>query len=247
MRNWRKRLGTVGIAVLALVALSSVVDVGLAFAQGGPKHIFNVVGDNGDPITSGRCRFLTAGTNTNLTLYTTRTLATTKTNPVTVDTTTGTCEAYLPDATDTIDVIVYVDGGSYKGSGVRADAVSRTSRKNLVVSHAGLKRLAVPFSLTASASTTSSTYTLPAGARVTHAIVETTSLVAASTANIALAGIQGSLCSATSTAAVGFAACNLDGNAGTVVSANAAVTYNTQAHDSAGFAHVFYVLAGNEP
>src|SRR3990167_210072 len=247
MRNLRKRLGMVGIAFLALVALSGVVDVGVARAQGGAEHQFSITGDDGSVIPSGRCRFLTAGANTNLTLYTTRSLATTKTNPVTIDTTTGVCKAFLPLGTDTIDVIVYVDGGSFKGSDRRADAVSRTSRKNIVVSHSALKHLAVPFSATASTSTTTTTYTLPPGARAQAAIIETTTAVAASGINVNLAGTQGGLCSDASTAVVGFAACNLDGSSGNVLTANAAVTLHNQNHPSEGLAHIWYVLAANEP
>ena len=69
--------------------------------------------------------------------------------------------------------------------------------------------------------------------------------VAASDINVGLASVQGLACANTSTAASGFAGCNLNGLGGSTLTADAAVIYNTQAHDVAGFASVFYLLAGD--
>ena len=255
MKRFRGGIGRVIVGLFALVAvgLLGVDHIGLspdpAYAQGGPRHHFSIIGTDGQPITSGRCRFLTAGTNTNLTIYTNRTLATTTTNPATIDTTSGACEAFLPDATDTIDVIVYVDGGSYKGAVHRADAVSRTSIKKIVVAGSGgTKHLAVAFPA-ASASRQTSTVTLPRGALVTRVVAETTTAVAASTINLssadaAVTSSDNRLCDAVSTAAVGFAFCSP--SQFLVADASAAFTIHNTSHETGGFFHVYYHLAGNE-
>ena len=256
MKRFRGGIGRVIVGLFALVMLGALgVDhIGLspdpAYAQGGPRHHFSIIGTDGQPITNGRCRFLTAGTNTNLTIYTNRTLATTTTNPATIDTTSGACEAFLPDATDTIDVIVYVDGGSYKGAVHRADAMSRTSIKKIVVAGSGgLKHIAIPFPA-ASASAQSSTLTLPRGALITRVLAETTTAVATSTTNLTSADsgagtFSGRLCNAVTTGAVGFADC-APATLLMADSSSALRVHNTN-HETGGFFHVYYVLPGNEP
>lgn len=238
-----KRLGMVMLLALAVLAVS--VAPALATAV---NYKLNVMGDNQLPVTNATCRVNTAGANTLFTIYTTQTLATAAANPLAVDTTTGTCSFWIDDSTTAVDIIISVPTGPYKGAHARVDNVTRTGQKTVLLNRSSaLKKLSVRFSATASTSTTTATETLPAGARVLAAILETTAAVAASTFNVNVAGVQGSLCSAVTTAAVGFAACNMDGNAGSVVTASSAITYHNQNHASAGFAHVFYLEPANEP
>ena len=221
-------------------------------------------GDNLEAITSGRCLVLTAGANTLAgSIFTTNALTTAATNPVAMSSTTGVCEWFSATATTPFDVILVVDSGPYKGTRIRVDNVTNTGQHLVKVrrSH-GLKVLMIPYPSAASATATTDTRTLPAGALVSRVVLMTTTAVAGS--SIALGqganGAEANLCngrapdtrealSESSTAAVGFSQCSSTPpgvpRQAFLAAANGAVRITNQNHASAGFAFVFYHESGN--
>lgn len=236
------RFWTAILAALLLVAAAPLS----AEAQTYVKYWLEIVGDdspNNTPLTVATCRVLTAGGQLLPTIYTTDALSTAASNPLSPISGTARCEWY--GTATSYDVVVVVPSGAWKGSVARINGVTRTGQKRVIVTRSsGLKQLVIAFTATASTATTTKSETIPAGARVESAILETTTAVAASTFNVNIAGVNGSVCSAITTAAVGFASCTLDGNASNVVSAAAAVTVHNQNHASAGFVNIWYRSAG---
>ena len=245
---------------LGLLGLLVLAGVGPASAQTG-RFWLQAIGDNNEAITSGRCLVFTNNANTLATIYTTVALSTTASNPLTVSTANGVCEWFMPTSTTTVDVIMVVDGGAYKGHRIRVDDVTRTGQHTVRVNRAsGLKVLAVPFTATASADVQTTTYTLPAGAAVERVTVQTTTAVtgafpfAGLSTGIAV-GLAGhsaaALCSDARTNQIGLVNCPNTAQTlpYTALSATAttAVTYHNQNHATAGFAWVFYTEAGPVP
>ncbi len=231
-------------ALTALLALTLVQPLA-AGAQAPVRYWLQVVGDDGTAITSGYCRPLNAGLNTEPTIYTSATLGTAKSIPITINAVSGECEWYQTRGR-TYDVLVYVTGGKYKGSVGRLLGFTGVDRA--VVSQSATLELVVPFPATASASyqTASETFSL-GGLLIQDVIVETKTAVAGSTFLVSYAGaLDGRLCASVPTDVVGFADCNptrLMLHAGSAL----AVTWNNQNHASAGYIHVFGKPVGNMP
>lgn len=209
----------------------------------------DIRGDTDEVIVDGRCRILTAGAQTDATIYTTGTLATAATNPLTIDSSAGTCTWYAPSTTTSFDAIVAVTAGPFKGSVQRVDNVTRAGQKKVVVSRSlGLKAYMVTIPVNATANTISSGITLPAGTMLTHATLETTTAVAASRTLIGFAagghGYVGSICDG-SAAVVGVIDCELP-RALVVVAST--IAYSTQGHGSGGYATIYALPSAlNEP
>lgn len=232
-------------AVLILLTALALVPLSAAHAQDLDRvsYSLGVVGNNGEPITAGRCRVMTAGTNTNATIYSDPGLVTAATNPLTINTTNGSCIWFATGSVTSFDVLVLVDGGSYKGSRLRAQAVTRQGPKRVEVARASAERiLAVPFSRSISSAATTTTYTIPKGALIKDVLIETTTGIAASTMNVgsgASSPLHANLCGAKTTATTGgFVDC---APTSLLMAASTALVYNTQDHDVAGYIWVRYI------
>lgn len=199
-------------------------------------------GDNDAVLTSGRCRILNAGLQTDATIYTDGTLGTAATNPLTLNTTTGQCEFYMSGSVTAVDVEVWITDGTYKGSLSRIYNFGRQSTKKVLFGRGHvMKSITVPMPASASSATVSSGITLPVGALVTHAVVETTTAGTSSTALVGFSpGAINAICSGASTAAIGVVDCNP--TKFLVTSGNNTIAYTSQGHASAGYITVVYQL-----
>ncbi len=233
------------VAALAVLALTLVLplDVG---AQGNPRYWLQVVGDDGSVVTSGYCRPVNAGLATEPTVYTTATLGTAKSIPISISATTGECEWYAT-AGQTYDVLVSVTGGEHKGASTRLLSFTGVGRAVVSKGHAD-KMLLVPFSASATAATRTSAFTVNPGFLIKDVVVETKTAVAASTILVGLTGANTIriLCNAIATWTVGSQDClttSLLLHAGSALS----VTYSTQGHATAGYLYLFGQAAANAP
>lgn len=231
-------------ALASLLALTFVLplDVG---AQANPRYWLQVRGDDGSVITSGYCRPLNEGLNTEPTIYTTSTLGTTKSIPITINSTNGECEWYSTRGL-TYDVMVYVTAGNYKGAVIRLDAFTGVGVAIAGRSH-GTTHLVVPFSATGSTSTQTASETVNGGMLIQDVIVETKTAVAGSNFLVGLATYSNTeFCNAVSTGSVGFVDCNptrfMLHSSGAL-----AIVFHNQNHASAGYIHVYGKSAGNTP
>lgn len=244
------------LLVLALMAgVLPFDDIGQAEAQQFQRFQLQIVGDdqpNPTPITSGRCRVLNAGLQTDATIYTTGSLATAATNPLTIDTSNGTCEWFAATTPTSYDVLIFVTDGPWKGAVVRVDNVTRTGRKNVTVSRSSsMKMLVLTIPVGATAATVTGA-TIPKGSLVTHTILETTTAVASAVTLVgfdpaAAFGNLSQLCGAAdgTMAVVGFINC---APTALFLTAQGTLAYSTQAHASAGYAYVYYLGPhANEP
>lgn len=233
-------------ALAALLALTLLVPPPEVGAQANPRYWLQVVGDDGTTVTTGYCRVLNAGLNTEPTIYSESTLTTTRAIPISIGAT-GECDWYQTRGL-TYDVIVYVTGGNYKGSVARVDAFTGVARVVVGRSH-GTKVLVTPFSGAASVATQTASETFPRGALIREVIVETKTAVAGSTMVVGVATHAiDRLCltSVGATQTVGFTDC-----APTQLmlhaSAGLALIYSKQGHATAGYIHTYYRSSGNEP
>jgi hypothetical protein len=155
----KKSLSVLSLTLLLLLALAAP-----AHAQGG-KFWLSAIGDNAEAITNCRVYVLTAGTLTLPTIYTTASLATAASNPLTCDSASGVAEWFSTTATTAFDAIIAVDSGAYKGAYTRVDNVRRDGQHTVRMSRPSpMKRLYIPGPTSASATVTTDTRTLPAGA-----------------------------------------------------------------------------------
>ena len=199
----------------------------------------------------GRCRILTAGTfNTDAVVYTDQNQTTRSTTltvagyaPTIALDSSGSCKWYAPTGTDSFDVIVYIDSGTYAGLRARVDGVTRQSLKQARFTRAYPYRVkSIPF--TQNTNTQTSTVQLPAGAVVTAAVVEVTTAATGSVSFGAASPLSlTSFCNAVGTTTAGFAICSmaLSVNVG---SAAVALQYQTSNTAVSGFLSVFYVTQG---
>lgn len=233
-----KRYGKVMLLAMAVLAFGVLP----ASAQQ-PSYAVDVMGDNDLPVTTATCRVNNSGLNTLATIYTSNTLATAAANPLAVDTTTGRCRFFMDNASTTaVNVIISVASGPYKGAHT-STSVTRTGQKMVRLNRSSpVKKLVVPFAATASAATTTSSQTLPAGARVISAVLETTTAPADATAtfNVNVATGAGSICANVPSGVVGFQDCQINGPMTAALPTAGAVTYHNQNHAPAGFVHIFY-------
>lgn len=258
-----------GILTLAFIAFGLSV---APTAEAQAKFWLQVVGDDtsNSPITSAYCRVKTAGAATEPTIYTTAALATAATNPISVNTTSGECEWYLDTSTTSVDVDIYVTAGRYKGAVRRILALTRSSDHRVVVAiPSALKTLVVPFTGTSSVGTTSATQTLPGGALVKDVMLETVTVVASSTMDVGIAGLDklaasagpvggGFYCQRHSTATAQTVNCALPAPTianqalptGNIIPVSAgaagkAITWTSQGHSGTkGYIYVHYLHAG---
>ncbi|MBI4060140.1 MAG: hypothetical protein HY403_01790 [Elusimicrobia bacterium] len=236
MRRWCAALTT-------LLALALVLPAAVA-AQSNPRYWLQVVGDDDSVITSGYCRPLTAGTNTEPTVYTTATLATAKSVPISINTTTGECEWYQTRG-QTYDVMVYVTAGTYRGTQMRVKNFTGVG-KAVAPAGGAMKVMVVPFSATASLTTTQASESVPAGALIKDILIETKTPVSASRINVGLlrpGQEYDNLCARISTATVGFANCSVTTY---LTPENLTITHNNENHASAGYLYVYYLRGGND-
>lgn len=242
-----RSLRTLGTLALAGVLLLMAVPVS---AQTERRFWLAAKGDNGTTITDGFCRVVNAGLNTQPTIYSDRTLATTATNPITLDATSGECSWYLDGATTAVDVIMAVTAGAYKGARIRVDNVRRDNAKTVMVGRSQSEKVAMIALPAAAAGTiTATSYTVPAGALIKDAVVEVTTAVAASNLRVGsldVGAYAGSirLCSSVSTAAVGFVNC---APSALLHAASNAISINNDNHAVSGYVYIFYKELGNEP
>lgn len=230
-------------AFAALLALTLLLPLE-AGAQANPRYWLQVVGDDGTVVTSGYCRPLNAGLNTEPTIYTTDSLATAKSIPITINATTGECDWYQTRGR-TYDVMVYVTGGNYKGSVVRMDTFTGVGKAVVSRSH-GAKVLVTPFATSPLGHTTASER-IPAGAFVYEVVVETKTAVTGSLFNVGLVSeAWNALCASISTGTVTWQDC-LPTRRWVHTAAGLAITYNNQNHASAGYIHTYFKTQGNEP
>lgn len=230
-------LATMSLSPLGIDLLGASPAVAQSQSQ---RFWLQAQGDNGSSLTSGRCRILNAGLQTDATIYTDGTLGTAATNPLTLNTTTGQCEFYMSGSA--VDVEVWITDGTYKGSLARIYNFGRTSTKNVLFGRGHvMKSITVPMPASASSATVSSGITLPVGAMVTHAVVETTTAGTSSTALVGFSpGAINAICSGASTAAIGVVDCNP--TKFLVTSGNNTIAYTPQGHASAGYITVVYHL-----
>ena len=233
------------IGLVALLAVASQAE-----AQATRAFRVQAVGDDGTALTSGKCVVKDAGLQTDATIYADGQLASTTTNPVTLDTSSGDCVWYMPTTTTSVDVIIGITGGPYQGRIVRVDNVRRDSAKQVVVSRStGILAYLVTVPASASASSTDTGIVLPAGSMVTHATYQavTTSASAGIHVGFASGGHGGiaSICSAASGSSVGVVDCN---PTKFLVSTQSNLAFTNQGHTAGGYA-VVYVLpsALNQP
>ena len=251
-----RMLKALGI-IAALDALLAVPGVAKAqVTEPGQGYAFQVQArgesDVYEVITTGRCRILTAGTfNTDATVYTDGNLSTAATTltaagfaPTIALDATGTCKWFMPTGTNSADVIVYIDSGSYAGLRSRIDGVTRTGLKQaLFTRNSAYRMLSIPFRQ--NTSTITSTTKVPAGAVVQAASVEVTTAVGAATVNFGAATplTPTSFCSAASAASAGFVLCST--TLSTMVGSTAlALQYSTTASAVTGFLNIFYLITG---
>ena len=234
--------------VALLLAGGLLTDLGVAEAQA--RFQVQAVGDNGEALTSGRCRVLNAGLQTDATIYTAGDLGTAATNPLTLDTTLGTCSWFGVSGTDTYDVIMWTTSGPYQGKVVRVDAVTRQSIKRVPFSRAiGMLAYVVAIPASANAATVSSGITLPAGTMLAYATLET--VTAGTSGAKTLIGFMptghgaiNSICNGTADA-VATVDCQLTPG---IMNNSGVLAYSTQGHSNGGYG-VIYVLPGalNQP
>lgn len=244
--------------VLALLTALMIVP-GLAQAQvttvdGSRSFVIQARGESDvyEVVNQGRCRVLTTGTfNTDATIYTDSaqtTLATTLTvagySPTIALDTQGQCKFYAPTSVQTVDVIIYIDAGTYAGMRTRVDGLTRQSLKQAVFVRSYPYRVK-SISFTQNTITQTSSIQLPAGAVATAAVVEVTTAAAGSTVSFGAAAPLAvtSFCNAQTTATAGFFVCGT-GLSGNVGSSAIALTYQTTNNAIAGFLSVFYVSSG---
>ena len=216
-------------------------------ADAAQRYFLSVVNEQGDSGVGavGRCRVLTTGTTTDSTIYTTSTLATAATNPLSLGAD-GECSWWGATST-TYDVIVVIDSGTYKGSRVHVPSVTATTaRKVLVTRSSAEKVLMIPYSGTASAATETDTRTVPAGAVVTRVVVETQVGAAGAAMHIGHSriGVAG-YCSAISVQtndSYSYCAATAPTMANGLIHASTAfaVQNTTQGHVSSGYLWLFY-------
>mgnify|MGYP001570931306 FL=1 len=246
------------IGLLALL-VSLITFPGLSLAQqvtaAHERYSFvaQAVGDDGVALGAvGRCRILTAGTfNTDATVYSDQnrtTAATTLTvtgySPTIAMDAAGACKWYAPQSIASVDVIVYIDSGSYAGLRARGDGVTRQGLKAVQLNRGSPSRVkSIPF--TRNTTTQVSTVQLPAGAMAEAATIEVTTAAAGGSVSFGAADplTVSSFCNAQSTATAGFSVCSGTLALSTGTSA-IALRYQTTAVDAAGFLNVFYVVAG---
>ena len=236
-----------------------------AWAQGG-RFWLQAIGDNNEAIVNGRCIVLTAGANTLPTIYTTASLATAASNPLTMGATSGVCEWFAAMATTAFDAILVVDSGAYKGEAVRVDNVTRTGQHTVRVNRSGgLKRLFIPYPSAAASTATTDSRTLPAGAQVTYSVLWTTTAVVGSSLAVGHGadGAEANICSGrapigagtalteSSTGSVGFSWCAASAIGVPrqiyTAAASGAIRIHNQSHLTAGFAIISYTPGANEP
>lgn len=222
------------------------------------RYFLQVTGDDGLAITAGRCRVLDAGTNTDSTIYSDSALATTTTNPITISssgTALGQCGWYLSTSTTSVDVLIVVDSGAYKGARVRVDNLTRTGPRRIIVNRAsGTKVLMVPMPASASLTATADSRTLPQGALIVDVIGEVTTGVANSHFMVGAGGSIQNLCGGSvalgslPTSTVRFASCREGTTLLPVLNhVSSAIRLNNQNHATAGYLWIFYRETGNEP
>ena len=254
--------------ILPAVLLLTLALAPPALAQGG-KFWLQAIGDNNEAIVNGRCIVLNAGLVTLPTVYTTASLATAASNPLTMDATSGVCEWFASTTITAFDALGLVDSGPYKGNMVRVDNVTRTGQHTVRVSRfSSLKVLVIPFPSAASATATTDTRTLPAGATVERAVLWTTTAVPGSSLAVGQGadGSEANICTGVApagsppvgavsgTSSVGFTLCPATLAAGGILpirqfqtSASGAVRIHNQNHATAGFALIYYSPGVNEP
>ena len=242
----RIRGGLFALTLLCALALPFGVTPALAQTSA-PFRLQLVKSDDPNvPVTdTAFCRVMTAGAQTEPTIYTTGTLATAATNPLTVNTTTGQVEFFMDGATTTVDAICWADTGTHAGTRKRVDAVSRAGAKRVVLDNSSPMKTAIFVnSITAGGvAAVSSTATLPVGALIKDALVETVTAVASSTLYVGRSPAASNICADVATSAVGFVNCAPTTLLNTAVLG--VLAFSDGGHASKTYTYVHYYETGN--
>ena len=225
------------VGLLALFVLAAM-PVG-ADAQTGARFWVQVRGDNGLPITDATlCRVRTAGARTEPSIYTSGTLGTAATNPLTANTTTGEVEWYMEGTTASVDLDCYVVTGDYRGSKGTLSSLTRSSTHVMSIPKAmGHKIFVVPTTTTATSVLQTAAAVLPAGSIVTDAFVEiVTAVGSASTISFGMGVNTIQFCNAVASDVVVFVNCN---PADILVTTATALTYTNQAHATKAYGFIY--------
>lgn len=174
-----KRMLTGLLALLLVLAAAPI-----ASAQTSFKFWTQVRDELGQPITTGvTCAVYNAGLDTRPTIYADASVATTKVNPVTGDSS-GVCEWYATAST-AVDLVVWTKRGR-----ARHDNFTVFDHSVIVDKQSTAKLVRIPFTNSAGALTNTGV-TIPKGALVSDVFIEVVTAVAAAHISIGLSPSEG--------------------------------------------------------